>query len=242
MSPDTRGPLWLLPVVYYLLFLLILVGYWFIYAVNPEWHAEWLQDEDHLIEWLTFMAFFMAFVFMAFVLQFHRKMNRWELAYFSGITLFCFVCAGEEISWAQRIIGFDTPEVLLEVNEQNEFNLHNLNFKHIHPQTIVAVCLDSIGIILPLIGCRSTFRPGGCWRRYVAPLYLVPCFLFADSLNWIQSQLKPWLAESFGRDVAIMVRSDTRELTEMFWGLCILLTAFSLYASWQRYQSADGKS
>ena len=242
MNQETRGPLWLLPVVYYLLFLLILVGYWFIYAVNPEFHAEWLQDEDHLIEWLTFMSFFMAFVFMAFVLQFHRKMNRWAIAYFSGITLFCFVCAGEEISWAQRVIGFETPEHMLDINEQGEFNLHNLNFEDFHPQTVVALGLDSIGLILPLALCRSTFRPGGRWRRYVAPLYMVPCFLFADSLNWIQSQLKPWLAESFGRDVAIMVRSDTRELTEMFWGLCILLTAFSLYAAWQRYQPSDVKS
>ncbi|HEY8240993.1 MAG TPA: hypothetical protein VIH35_06075, partial [Kiritimatiellia bacterium] len=110
MRDEKRGPLWLLPVIYYLLFLLILVGYWFIYALSPDFHAEWLQDEDHLIEWLTFMSFAMAFVFMAFVLQFYRKMNRWTMAYLAGITLFCFVCAGEEISWAQRIVGFDTPE------------------------------------------------------------------------------------------------------------------------------------
>ncbi len=243
MSEETRGPLWLLPVVYYLLFLLILVGYWFIYTVNPAVHATWLRGEDHLIEWLTFISFFMAFVFMAFVLQFHRKMNTWEIAYFSGITLFCFICAGEEISWAQRVIGFETPESMLEVNEQQEFNLHNINFEHLRPQTLVAICLDLMGIILPLIGCRSTFRPGGRWRRYVAPLYMVPCFLFADSLLWIQSQFKPWLAGSFGRDVAIMVRSDTRELTEMFWGFCIMFTAFALYAAWERYNPpGDGNT
>jgi hypothetical protein len=36
--------------------------------------------------------------------------------------------------------------------------------------------------------------------------------------------------------MAIMVRSDTRELTEMFWGLCMLLTACALYAAWERYK------
>jgi hypothetical protein len=36
------------------------------------------------------------------------------------------LAAGEEISWGQRLIGFETPEVLLEVNDQDEFNLHNI--------------------------------------------------------------------------------------------------------------------
>lgn len=37
-----------------------------------------------------------------------------------------FLCFGEEISWGQRIFGFETPERLSELNVQNEFNLHNL--------------------------------------------------------------------------------------------------------------------
>jgi hypothetical protein len=37
-----------------------------------------------------------------------------------------FLIAMEEISWFQRIINFQTPELLSKANEQNEFNLHNL--------------------------------------------------------------------------------------------------------------------
>lgn len=37
-----------------------------------------------------------------------------------------FFCFGEEISWGQRIFGFETPEMLSESNVQNEFNLHNI--------------------------------------------------------------------------------------------------------------------
>lgn len=33
---------------------------------------------------------------------------------------------GEEISWGQRIIGWETPEELLDSNNQDETNLHNL--------------------------------------------------------------------------------------------------------------------
>ncbi|HMQ33877.1 MAG TPA: hypothetical protein PKD53_24300 [Chloroflexaceae bacterium] len=35
--------------------------------------------------------------------------------------------AGEEISWGQRIFGWETPEHMLETNRQGELNIHNLN-------------------------------------------------------------------------------------------------------------------
>ncbi len=34
--------------------------------------------------------------------------------------------AGEEISWGQRALGFATPDFLLNLNAQSEFNLHNI--------------------------------------------------------------------------------------------------------------------
>lgn len=37
---------------------------------------------------------------------------------------------GEEISWGQRILGFETPELIKEINIQEEFNLHNLAIFH----------------------------------------------------------------------------------------------------------------
>ncbi len=38
--------------------------------------------------------------------------------------------AGEEISWGQRIIGFATPDYLLDNNIQEELNLHNIRTKY----------------------------------------------------------------------------------------------------------------
>ena len=35
--------------------------------------------------------------------------------------------AGEEISWGQRIFGFATPDFLLPLNQQGEFNVHNIS-------------------------------------------------------------------------------------------------------------------
>jgi hypothetical protein len=38
-----------------------------------------------------------------------------------------FLACGEELSWGQHMLGFETPETLETVNRQAEFNLHNLN-------------------------------------------------------------------------------------------------------------------
>lgn len=43
-----------------------------------------------------------------------------------GLAMLMFVCAGEEISWGQRIFNWKTPESLSAINAQNETNLHNL--------------------------------------------------------------------------------------------------------------------
>jgi hypothetical protein len=37
-----------------------------------------------------------------------------------------FVGAGEEISWGQHLMHFNTPNYLNKVNVQNEFNIHNI--------------------------------------------------------------------------------------------------------------------
>lgn len=50
------------------------------------------------------------------------KRNLW----FLGLALLMFVCAGEEVSWGQRIFGWETPEALEKLNAQGETNIHNL--------------------------------------------------------------------------------------------------------------------
>ena len=51
--------------------------------------------------------------------------GRW--LYTVGALAFVFA-AGEEISWGQRIFGFETPDYLRDINFQNEFNVHNIEW------------------------------------------------------------------------------------------------------------------
>ena len=85
---------------------------------------------------------FLSTSIMFFVLFFNNsKFSSLEdRAYFSTFSrrifflllgLLFFVLLGEEISWGQRILGFETPESIEERNIQDEFNFHNLDVFHL---------------------------------------------------------------------------------------------------------------
>jgi len=46
------------------------------------------------------------------------------------LAVIMFICFGEEISWGQRVLGFETPQFLAGLNAQNETNLHNIWLVH----------------------------------------------------------------------------------------------------------------
>lgn len=86
-----------------------------------------LLDEDGLLEWLQFALFCIATVSgMVITVRLARSGARFYAALFAMFTLAMFFCAGEEISWGQRVLGLETPESILESNKQKELNLHNV--------------------------------------------------------------------------------------------------------------------
>ena len=68
-----------------------------------------------------------------------------------GLLVFLMVfVAGEEISWGQRIFSFDTPDFMEDVNEQQEFGLHNLRYIHLYKDGLFAIGIFVWGVILPI--------------------------------------------------------------------------------------------
>jgi len=83
--------------------------------------------EDGIVEWIGAIGLFAAsasFFWLAL-----RSRGRWggikRLAAL-GLAIVFFFGGGEEISWGQRVLGFETPEELSESNAQDETNVHNL--------------------------------------------------------------------------------------------------------------------
>lgn len=83
--------------------------------------------EDGFIEYGSSLSWFVAAIFLLiFYLKNHhvrfRKRGLFHLALLMIFIVFC----GEEISWGQRIFNLTTPEILSQINVQNEITLHNI--------------------------------------------------------------------------------------------------------------------
>jgi hypothetical protein len=98
-----------------------------IFVVHRPWFYS-LQQEDHPVEWAQFgLCLFSGLTFALAAVRFRAHHYR-GLAFLLLLTaLGSVVLAGEEISWAQRVLGLATPGELAEVNHQAEMNMHNVN-------------------------------------------------------------------------------------------------------------------
>ena len=94
-------------------------------ALLPEDATYAWTDEDGPVESASALFWLAAAIAAAFSASRAGRNGALLIAAFS---LGCFVLFGEEISWGQRLIGFETPEAIREINYQDEVNLHNLDF------------------------------------------------------------------------------------------------------------------
>jgi hypothetical protein len=91
-----------------------------------------ITAEDHLVEYLGFIflliagGYLIASGFLG-ILEKKRKYFACSILLLIGIVF--IIAAFEEISWGQRIFGFGTPEKIVQHNDQNEFNFHNIDKK-----------------------------------------------------------------------------------------------------------------
>jgi hypothetical protein len=101
---------------------IITLGIVLIFYVNPVAYVR-LIAEDSWGEYATFVFYALSFILMVASMALDRSKLK---PGFVLITFCFFFMAMEEISWGQRIIGLDTPELLSDINRQGETNLHNL--------------------------------------------------------------------------------------------------------------------
>ena len=84
--------------------------------------------EDGIFENLT--AVYLLITSLIFVVAFFRFRDpSWLLRLsYAGLALLFFVGAGEEISWGERIFGWNEQNFIRERNVQGELTLHNLEY------------------------------------------------------------------------------------------------------------------
>ena len=129
---------------------------------GPEWLPLSWTREDGPVEWIGFASLLAAPV-LAFVAAWCLRPAHQPAVAAAVLGAVLLFAAGEEISWGQRIFEVDTPEMLVDSNEQDELNLHNLvglQHKAVAGQLAVA----GGGLLLALCVPRR-------WARVGAPFF-----------------------------------------------------------------------
>jgi tetratricopeptide (TPR) repeat protein len=145
--------------------------------------------EDLYGEWAQTYGFLATFVFSTLISLNKSHPQRWFFVLLAAAGFYVFM---EEISWGQRIIGFDTPNFFHDNSYQDEANLHNLLTGPVDSRSktiltyLVATGLVAYGVLFP-IALQIKYKPA-LWlsRMRIAaapPLPLMPAFAVAAVLE-----------------------------------------------------------
>ena len=168
------------------------IGIYSLYLYSSDEFMIWVGEEDGVIEYLTAL-FFISTSILAIRLFFKTK-----VIWYGLLAIVFFVGFGEEISWGQRLFGYQTPETVNNQNIQGEFNLHNLEIldskdfsgseksgwrKFTSVQFLFNLFWFSYGIIVPLVFFYVMFLQKiiSRFKLPVPALVLGICFL----VDWV---------------------------------------------------------
>ena len=139
---------------------------------------QFLEQEDGIFEWLQVLSFASAAVACGFLTRYHHVAGR-PLAMAAN----ALVCAGlvfvigEELSWGQRLLEYQTPEALAEINHKQEFSVHNISsLAGLFVLTKILVGLYGVLGAAWLLHLRKTGRDVA-WRPFLLPVFLTSPFV-----------------------------------------------------------------
>ena len=170
----------------YSLFIFILTSY-LIMAMNFPFAYIWATYEDLVGEWAQFY-FFLLTLIVSVRLAFSSSKYR---LFFVFLGIACLYVVLEEISWGQRIFGWESPDYFKSKNLQGETNLHNIITGPYSTSIKAAVTyilaggLVAYGLLYPLakrFGWRSA-KWLDAKGLATPPLYLWPFFVPPLSSN-----------------------------------------------------------
>jgi hypothetical protein len=112
-----------------------------------------------LLQWVTMVLASM--VAMITLFRVNPLKTPWLFAWVLTALLSCLYVAGEEVSWGQHFLEWNTPSYWQNINDQNETNLHNVSsWLDQKPRTILLIGIIVGGLVFPLLDrTRPRFLP-----------------------------------------------------------------------------------
>jgi len=152
--------------------LLFTLGY-YVTGLQVEYRSGFAV-EDGPVEWSTAICLFLAsLVLLRNVLRLVGRAEAAAAALTFLYALLFFFGAGEEISWGQRLFGWESGEFFRENNAQHETNIHNLVVGDVKLVNTLFGPILSLLVLLYLVGLPLFYTRSGTIRR-VADRLAVP--------------------------------------------------------------------
>ncbi|MFT4580771.1 MAG: hypothetical protein ACI915_002098 [Gammaproteobacteria bacterium] len=186
--------------------------------------SRWIESEAGLIENATALLLLPA-AYFAFVvgLRCYRRFGPMLCVWFMCVAGLCFGFAGEEISWGQHWLGWQSPEYFIEHNRQGETNFHNVN---IHfgrvVKSILTLAIIVGGIIMPLRRVKRAYRHE-FWAIATPTLVCVPAAIFVFGIRLVE-RFKTWFDIEWG-----LLAVNLKESQELYIAIFLLLYSWSAY-------------
>lgn len=120
-------------------------------AIDPALYRSFVDGERGLIELATPLVALIAAMLGARCwprLRNAPAAARWWVVL---VTMACVYLAGEELSWGQHLLGWETPAPVKALNDQGETNLHNVSsWFDQKPRLALELWIIVGGIVVPL--------------------------------------------------------------------------------------------
>ena len=215
--PSFNRLVFLFPIALTALILLvkIMVG-----PTSEQWR--YMSSEGSLSEYGTAIAYLLMPVFtIPIAKQFKRQGNRLMSSLYWLLAAAAFFVGMEEISWGQRLLGYEEPAFWTEHNVQGEFTFHNFGFFQEHLLHLSFIIVGFIGSF-----CWIALR---CWQKtqkdrqparldlsYIFPDWPISSFFYPVSIFYM-------VIDTRLRDDYEFLRSADQEHWEFVMSLGILL-------------------
>ncbi|MBD3279951.1 hypothetical protein GF389_00300 [Candidatus Dojkabacteria bacterium] len=210
-------PFWFLGIAFFLKIIA-----WDIYRIQ--------FGEDGIIEYIQFVLYAISglFLFVTFLQQLGER------RYFL-VTIFFVLCIGvlfvamEEISWGQRILGFETPVDLKKKNVQGELTFHNVDLFHRY-------ILHNAYILVAICGLFLIEKPKQIYRKFskkivdfVSPAENLKYYFFVVGSFYIFLQYVYPIEERFSGKGNPLVYPGDQEVFELVLAVAVFSYSFSKF-------------
>lgn len=176
---------------------LVLVSAFAVSAMSKEAFFTYFGAEDSLIENMTAVLLGVCgLVLIRRVLKVRNALSQGAVLLGVVYGLAYIWAGGEEISWGQRIIGFESPEFFKENNDQQEFTFHNLVIGDVKLDELIFGPVLSYIILTYLILLPLLWR-GMAWVKTLTRRMVIPVpRLHHAAFALVVTLIIPFLGES----------------------------------------------